>query len=290
MSKHATRSQSDARAAAIPPDLADADRGQRLQKVLAKAGVASRRDCEAMIEDGRVRVNGQLVTAMPAWVDPNRDRLTIDGKPIKGLAGKVQHAPRYIAVHKPRKVISTTDDPENRADVLSLLPAKKRKGLFPVGRLDADSTGLMLLTDDGELANRLMHPRYGVAKEYLVVVRGSLEDKDLAKLREGLMLTEQSGRGEAGRVKRAAMEQVRVVRRQRDRTRGDRVTLAITLREGQNREVRRLLERRGVKVRSLKRTAIGSLRLKKLSTGQWRSLTDKEVTNLRKTAGLAAKP
>jgi len=270
----------------IPPELTDASRGERLQKVLARAGVASRRDGEALIEEGRVRVNGQPVTAMPAWVDPDRDQIAVDGKPIKGLPGKVSHAPRYIALNKPRKVIATTDDPHDRADVLSLLPPKHRRGLFPVGRLDSETTGLMLLTDDGTLANRLMHPRYQVPKEYIVIVRGSLSDKDLTKLRQGLLLTDQSGRARQGEVKRAAVEQVRVVKRQRDRTRGDRMVLSITLREGQNREIRRLLERRGVKVRRLKRVAIGPLRLKSLPVGQWRTLTRHEITNLHKAAGL----
>jgi pseudouridine synthase len=285
MPKHPTPRHADA----IPAELTDASRGERLQKVLAKAGIASRRDCETMIEEGRVRVNGQSVRAMPAWVDPDRDRIEVDGKAIKGLSGKVKHAPTYILIHKPRKVISTTDDPQGRADVLSLLPKRESRGLFPVGRLDADSTGLMLLTDDGQLAHRIMHPSYEVAKEYFVVVRGALADNDLAKLREGLMLTDQSGRGRAGQVKRAAVEQIRVIRRQQDRQRGDRTLLSITLREGQNREIRRLLERRGVKVRGLKRVAIGPLRLKKLPVGQWRRLTAQEVASLKRSAGLQAR-
>jgi pseudouridine synthase len=272
-------------AEAVPAEFADAARGQRLQKVLAKAGVASRRQCETLIEEGRVSVNGQTVTAMPAWVDPDRDQVKVDGKAIKALSGKVKHKPTYIAVNKPRRVISTTDDPEGRRDVLSLIDAKMPARLFPVGRLDADSTGLMLLTDDGELANRLMHPRYEIAKEYLVIVRGRLESNDLQKLREGLLLTDQSGQRASGAMKRAAMEQIRIVRQQRDQRRGDRTVLAVTLREGQNREIRRLLERRGVKVRRLQRVAIGPLRLKQLPVGQWRYLTQQEIANLQKVTG-----
>jgi pseudouridine synthase len=270
----------------IPPELTDASRGQRLQKVLARAGVASRRDCESFIAEGRVSVNGQPVTGLPAWVDPDRDRIRVDGKPVKGLPGKIDREPTCLALHKPRRVISTTDDPEGRPSVTELVDPRIRARLFPVGRLDADSTGLMLLTDDGELANRITHPRYGLAKEYLVSVRGQVTDEDAAKLQQGLMLTDQAGHASAGRVKRAAVEQVRVVRRQRDRQRGDRTLLAITLREGQNREIRRLLARRDVKVKRLKRVAIGPLRLKRLPVGQWRYLTPHELTNLRKAAGL----
>jgi len=272
-----------------PEAFTNATRGERLQKVLARAGVASRRVCETMIEEGRVAVNGHTVETLPAWVDPNRDQLKVDGKAIKGLPGKVNHEPTYIAINKPRYVISTTDDPQGRTSVLSLIDRKVAARLFPVGRLDADSTGLMLLTDNGELANRLMHPSYKVPKQYTVVVRGRLKKADLAKLREGLMLTDQSGNGKAGDIKRAAMEQVRIIRTQRDARKGDRTMLAVTLREGQNREIRRLLERRGVKVRALRRVAIDSLRLGRLSVGQWRYLTRQEVTNLKKATRLAGK-
>ncbi|NBC10471.1 MAG: pseudouridine synthase [Planctomycetes bacterium] len=270
----------------IPAEFADAARGIRLQKAMAEAGVASRRECEAMITEGRVTVNGKTVAALPAWVDPAEDRVEVDGRPIqkktrKSLTGGA-HKPVYLLVNKPRNVISTSDDPEGRPTVLDLVDMPMKQRLFAVGRLDADSTGLLLLTNDGELANRLTHPRYEVTKRYRVVVRGRIEEGDLARLRKGLLLAHDRG----GKVKRAAMESVRIVKRQTDRTQGDKTLLEITLAEGQNREIRRLLARVGLKVRRLERTAIGPLKLKGLARGQWRRLDAKELGMLRKAAGL----
>jgi len=273
----------------VPGELTDATRGERLQKVLAKAGVASRRHCETLIREGRITVNNEPVADLPAWVDPARDRIKLDGKPLRNLDARRQHPATYIILHKPRRVITTTDDPEGRTAVNDLIDQKLKARVFPVGRLDADSTGLVLLTDDGELAHRLTHPSYEVPKEYLVTVRGRLEDHDIAKLRQGLLLTDQSSHATQGKVKRAAMEQIRIVGREKDRTHGDRTRLSITLREGQNREIRRLLERRGVKVRRLKRLALGPLRLKRLPAGQWRCLTDREAQALKRSAGLRSR-
>ena len=267
----------------------DASRGIRLQKAMAQAGVASRRDCEAIIEAGRVRVNGDVVNTLPAWVDPAADVVEVDGQRIgQGSAGPRGKRPRhtYLMVHKPRGVISTNEDPEGRTRVIDLVHANLQARLFPVGRLDADSTGLILLTDDGELANRLTHPRYEVTKQYQVSVRGRLEDADLDRLRKGLFLADRTS-STPHAAKRAKVEQVRIVSHELDRTRGDRTTLAITLREGQNREIRRLLARLGIKVRRLKRIAIGPLKLKGVAVGQWRKLTPVEVGMLRKAAGLA---
>jgi len=270
----------------IPAEFADAARGIRLQKAMAEAGVASRRECEAMITEGRVTVNGKTVAALPAWVDPAEDRVEVDGRPIqkktrKSLTGGA-HKPVYLLVNKPRNVISTSDDPEGRPTVLDLVDMPMKQRLFAVGRLDADSTGLLLLTNDGELSNRLTHPRYEVTKRYRVVVRGRIEEGDLARLRKGLLLAHDRG----GKVKRAAMESVRIVKRQTDRTQGDKTLLEITLAEGQNREIRRLLARVGLKVRRLERTSIGPLKLKGLARGQWRRLDAKELGMLRKAAGL----
>ncbi|MEX0654556.1 MAG: pseudouridine synthase [Phycisphaeraceae bacterium] len=287
------RSKSDRANADVPAELRDADRGIRLQKAMAEAGVASRRDCEALVEAGRVRVNGQPVRALPAWVDPAHDRIDVDGqelpRPRKAGRRTARHA--YVMLHKPRHVISTTDDPEQRDTVLDLVKLPGRARLFPVGRLDADSTGLILLTDDGELANRLTHPRYGVTKQYRVSVRGKLDQTDLARLRKGLVLApaDASKPGSAARAKRASVEKVSILGYERDRTRGDRTTLGITLREGQNREIRRLLARLGYKVRRLKRLAIGPLQLKGLAAGQWRTLDAAEVQALYREAGLSTK-
>ena len=263
----------------------DAQRGIRLQKAMAEAGVASRRDCEEMVLAGRVTVNGTRIVELPAWVEPLGDRIELDGEPItpprrtkKGRAKKT-----YVMVHKPRRVISTNDDPEGRKRVIDLVDAPMRARLFPVGRLDAESTGLILLTDDGELANRLTHPRYEVTKDYQVQVRGRLGEEDLERLRKGLILATD------GKTKKASVEAVRILGTETDRTRGDRTTLAIRLREGQNREIRRLLARTGVKVRRLKRVGIGPLRLKGLAIGEWRMLTPAELGALRKATGLRAR-
>jgi pseudouridine synthase len=284
------------------PNLKDKSRGERLQKVLAAAGVASRRDCEAMIAAGRVGVNGQVVIDLPAWVDPAADRITVDDRPIRGQgrrtarrAGGPAAAPMtYLMLNKPRRVISTADDPDGRKTVVDLVAGLTGERLFPVGRLDADSTGLMLMTNDGELAHRLTHPRYEVRKAYRVTVRGRLEFDDLQRLRDGLILTDKRSLREDGRasadgrvdIKRAAVEAVKVIRRERDQHGEDRTVLMVELAEGQNREVRRLMARLGLKVRKLHRTAIGPLRLKGVAIGGCRPLTPPERRALRKAAGL----
>lgn len=277
----------------IPDELTDANRGERIQKVMARAGVASRRECESLITDGRVSVNGQPVTDLPAWVDPARDRIEVDGEPVVSPRGQKRRASKghvYLMLHKPRRVISTTEDEQGRKHVLDLIDEHIDARLFPVGRLDADSTGLILLTDDGELANRLTHPRHGVPKQYLVTLHGHLTDEERQKLQRGLYLAPPKAtdpaKGRRPPAKRAAMEQVKIVRHDRDRARGDRTVISVTLREGQNREIRRLLARLGHKVRHLKRTAIGPLRLADLPVGGWRRLSGEEIRRLRRAAGL----
>lgn len=276
----------------------------RLHKLLADAGVASRRDCEALITQGRVAVNGKTVSKLPAWADPTADKIKVDGKPIRSQPHTKQDSV-YVLVHKPRHVVSTTSDPQGRKCVTELVDLPKKR-LFPVGRLDAESTGLMLLTNDGELANRLAHPRYEVSKQYHASVRGHVTDEDLKKLKEGLYLAhtknpmrnskphtiadahanKTKGTGGAVQTKLAAMARVDLIGYSRDKARGQRTNLAITLREGQNREIRRMLARLGYKVRRLKRTAIGPIKITGLGLGQWRPLTGREVNMLRKTAGI----
>jgi len=286
----------------------DNTRGIRLQKAMANAGIASRRECETIIEDGRVTINGERIRQLPAWADPFEDRIEVDGEPLikpkrstKKFAssGKV-----YIMVHKPRGVLSTNDDPEGRRRLIDLIdPSAIPRGvrLFPVGRLDADSTGLILMTNDGELTHRLTHPSYGITKRYLVSAKGRLVEDDLKKLRKGLVLADRTpapGKtkkpGSAGNPvapdrgvktsggKKASMEAVQILRHETDRARGDRTTLSITLTEGQNREIRRLLARVGIKVKKLKRTALGPVRLKGLAPRQWRMLNTQEVWALRR--------
>jgi len=268
----------------VPAELTDKRRGERLSKAIAGAGVASRRDVEALIAAGRVFVNGQPVTRMPAWVDLEVDRVEVDGEAIgprhtRAKGGRLT----YVMLHKPKRVITTTRDPEGRANVLDLidLPATRAGRLFPVGRLDADSTGLILLTNDGDLAHHLTHPRYEVPKRYQLSVRGIVEDADIEKLRRGLIL---ATRGKPSR--KVSMAQVKLIRRIRDAKHGDRTSLMVTLREGQNREIRRLVARLGYKVRRLERVALGPLRLKGLATGQWRMLTGQEVRELYGASGL----
>ncbi len=243
----------------------------RLHKALSHAGVASRRASERLIAEGRVSVNGRPVTELPAWVDPSSDRVEIDGK---GVGRPRPRGHQYILVNKPRKVLCTNHDPEARRTVRHLVPHATH--LFCVGRLDADSGGMVLLTNDGALANRLMHPSHGVAKTYLVSVRGRVDEADVEKLRRGTWHADKRGR----RFK-AHLARLRVVRRERDHTR-----LEVVLHEGRNRQIRRMIEGVGYKVRRLERVAIGSVRLKGVARGEWRELTRGEVRALRKSAGM----
>jgi len=275
-----------------PAELRDASRGIRLHKAMADTGVASRRGCESLIAEGRVQVNGHTINTMPAWVDPVNDRITVDGTSIK-RPGKKRSASAmtYLMVNKPKRVICTNDDPEGRTRVIDLIDLPIAARLFPVGRLDAETTGLILLTNDGELTNHLTHPSYEVSKRYHVSVQGRLTDQDAVKLRKGLYLAHKGKpSGEGAHVRRAAAAEVKVLGRQTDRTRGDRTALSITLMEGQNREVRRILARLGHKVRKLHRVAIGPVKLKGLALGEWRPLSAVEINMLYKAAGLRREP
>jgi len=293
----------------MPHDYTDNTRGIRLQKAMAESGLASRRACEELIEAGRVTVNGQQVKELPAWVDPASDTIKIDGEALprtpRSRRGKEHTAAgkTYLVVNKPRGVISTNDDPEGRRRVIDLIDDKRfdRKRLYPVGRLDADSIGMILLTDDGELTHRLTHPSFEATKEYRVTVNGKVSVEDLEKLRKGIYLASsneiaktKSAEGASAPgpginksdAKKATVDAVRIIRVERGREAGDRTMLAITLHEGQNREIRRVLARLGLKVRKLKRVAIGPLKLRTLRSGAWRELTGPEVRKLRKSVGL----
>jgi 23S rRNA pseudouridine2605 synthase len=282
----------------VPAPYNDASHGQRLQKVMASAGVASRRDCEKLIEQGRVTVNGVTIAALPAWVDPATDHVVVNGTPLprpksQRPASAVPAGMTYIMLHKPRGVVSTTEDDLGRRTVLDLIDlkthSKKLARLYPVGRLDADSTGLILLTNDGELTQRLTHPSFGITKQYVVSIKGQLTLDDAERLKKGLTLAHKprtAGPKPGVKTKKAAVESVRILGQEVDRTRGDRTKLAITLTEGQNREIRRLLARLGHNVRRLKRVALGPLKLTGLAAGQWRFLLPAEVAQLRRAAGL----
>jgi pseudouridine synthase len=284
------------RAPAPPPLQADEE---RLQKVLADAGVASRRDCELAILAGRVRVNGRPVHSLPCLVRPRDDLIEFDGEVIDTArrVERAREAPLYFAANKPKGVISTARDPEGRANVVSLVAGRlpRDRRVYPVGRLDADSTGLVLLTDDGELAHRLAHPRHGVSKEYHVTAEGALDAAALERLRRGVYLAgpeaiaRSKGERRGGGARRAAFADVKVLKRWTDRRTGGIALLSILLGEGQNREIRRLLAHVGLKVRRLERVAIGPLRLGSLKPGAARALTAAEVAALRAAVLLPAR-
>ena len=278
-----------ARRIAAPPPAG----GERLQKVLADAGVFSRRDAEFAIRAGRVRVNGRRVTVLPCLVDPANDLVELDGEIVdlkrsqsRGRAGTTPRERLYLMLNKPKGVISTARDPGGRANVVDMVRAAVPAGerVYPVGRLDADSTGLVLLTNDGELAHRLAHPSSGIAKEYRVAIQGALSREALAQLEKGMFLADTGSRD--GGAKRAALRAIRVLKRTRDRRRGDLSLVSVTLTEGQNREIRRLFARVGIKVKSLERVALGALGLGRLPRGHFRALRGEEILALRRSVRL----
>ena len=257
-------------------EFTDDSRGPRLQKVLAEAGVGSRRACEELIEEGRVRVNGHLVAALPAWVDPINDHITVDGRHVKTREPHV-----YIMLFKPRGVVSTNSDPEGRPRAIEFVEHPSKARLYPVGRLDMDSSGLLLFTNDGELANRLTHPRHEVHKIYEVLVSGALEEDDVRKLEAGIFLNERhTSKGKRTGVK-TSPSRLRLKKRDRDRT-----LLAMELGEGRNRQIRRMMARLGHQVKKLRRVQMGPLKLRGLQPGQWRELTPDELKSLRRAAGI----
>ncbi|MEM1071437.1 MAG: pseudouridine synthase [Planctomycetota bacterium] len=251
----------------------DKARGPRLQRTLAEAGVAARRVCESLIEEGRVEINGTVVDFLPAFADPETDRITVDGRPIKRRSRKV-----YVMLNKPARTVTTTEDePElDRRTVLDLVDHPAADRLFPVGRLDFDTTGLLLLTNDGELANKLTHPRFGVTKVYHAVVRGSLTDEDAEELARGIYLAERKAGRTVGAA-RTARVKVSVFKRDRDRT-----VLELKLTEGRNRQVRRMLAAVGCPVKKLERVAMGPVKLSGLPRGAWRELRKGELDSLRR--------
>ena len=240
------------------------EEGERLQKVLARAGYGSRRTCEGLISAGRVTVNG-AVAELGRRVDPRQDRVAVDGAPVPVLPGLV-----HYLLNKPAGVVTTADDPEGRPTVVTLVPRRPR--VFPVGRLDADSEGLLVLTNDGELAQRLTHPSFGVDKEYLVEVEGVPGPGALRTLRRGVDL--EDGRTAPAQVGVVAPGVLRVV-----------------IHEGRNRQVRRMCDAVGHPVRRLVRTRIGPVSDLSLGPGQWRALNSAEIRALGAAArGAGAGP
>ncbi|HUS72307.1 MAG TPA: pseudouridine synthase [Sedimentisphaerales bacterium] len=233
---------------------------QRLQKVLAAAGIDSRRKCEELILSGGVRVNRKVVDKLPAFADPEKDIITVDGKKIQA-AQKV-----YFLLNKPKGVICTNYDPQGRKKAIDIIPTRQR--IFCVGRLDIDTSGIIILTNDSILANRLTHPRFGLAKTYVVRVKGQIAGEAVEKLKKGIWLAEgKTARASAKILKRSHKESL----------------IEITIRQDLNRQIRRMLAKVGLSVKSLKRTRIGKLNTRGIGVGKFRTLTKAEVAYLKKT-------
>src|SRR5262245_32267829 len=244
------------------------DGADRLQKILAAAGIASRRECEEWITAGRIQVDGKVVTELGTRVDPRKQEIRVDGEPL----------PRpklvYFAVNKPEGVVCTARDPAGRPRVVDMLPPDTPRA-FCVGRLDMSSQGLILVTNDGELANGLTHPRHGVEKVYEVQVAGQVDQASLQKMRHGLHLAEGFAHVKYVKAKRSHKQST---------------ILKMVLDEGRNREIRRLLARVGHKVQRLTRIAVGPVRLADLPSGAVRPLTRQEVSALREAIAHGRQP
>jgi 23S rRNA pseudouridine2605 synthase len=235
------------------------EEGVRLQKVIAAAGIASRRASENLIHEGRVEVNGRVVTEQGTRVDPEKDVVRVDGSRIPPPR---HHA--YVVINKPRGVVSTMDDPEDRRTLSDFL-GNRRERLFHVGRLDTDTEGLLILTNDGDFAHKLAHPSYQVPKTYLAEVEGIVNRETINVLRKGVTL-------EDGPVRPDSVKLVS--------TAADRSLVRLTLHEGRNRIVRRTMDHVGHPVRRLSRIAIGPVRLGQLKVGELRDLTTAELGDL----------
>jgi len=237
----------------------------RLQKVLSAAGVASRRAAEKLIADGRITVNGLTVRRLGVCADPQSDDIRVDGRRVARPGRR-----RYLLVHKPRGVVTTRRDPQHRKTVLDLIP-RVSDYVYPVGRLDYESEGLLLLTNDGEMASLLTHPSHGVSRIYEVTVRGCPTDQQLRRIAKGMRL---DGR-------KTVPAEVRRISSARMSLRNDRACIEIVLREGRNRQVRRMFQSIGHPVIRLVRTALGPLRLRGLKSGHSRDLSTEEIRLLR---------
>ncbi|WP_195571055.1 pseudouridine synthase [Paenibacillus sp. 1001270B_150601_E10] len=236
---------------------------ERLQKILANAGVASRRKCEQYILEGKVQVNDKVVNTLGVKADPDVDVITVNGRPIK------QPEKIVIALYKPKGVITSMSDPEGRKTVKDYLKGVKTR-VYPIGRLDYDTEGLLLLTNDGELANRLMHPKHHVGKMYLATVKGVPHGDNLDKLKKGIML-------EDGLTQPAEVEYYDVNLEKNE------ATISIIIYEGKNRQVRRMFEAIGHKVTLLKRVQFANITLQGLARGTHRRLTKSEVNELKQS-------
>ncbi|MFW5998125.1 MAG: pseudouridine synthase [Halanaerobiaceae bacterium] len=232
---------------------------ERLQKYMAHAGVASRRKSEEIIAEGRVEVNGRVVTEMGTKINPEKDEIKVDGKVIN------KEKVVYILLNKPEGFVTTVDDPQGRKTVLDLINDIPQR-IYPVGRLDRDTSGLLLLTNDGELTYKLTHPSYEINKRYMVVVSGSVSKKDLNKLEQGIELDDGL----------TAPAQVKLINKNNKTT-----IFSLTIHEGRNRQIRRMCYKIGHEVKELTRVAIGFLTINNLKTGNYRHLSENEVRKLK---------
>ncbi|MHC4524597.1 MAG: pseudouridine synthase [Planctomycetota bacterium] len=232
---------------------------QRLQKILAAAGIDSRRKCEELILEHAVTVNGEIVNELPAFADPDKDDIRVNGQRIK------QPEKVYFLLNKPKGVICTNSDPQRRSKAIDLVDCSER--VVCVGRLDVDTTGAIILTNDSELVNRLTHPKYELPKTYQVVVRGRMQGTDVEKLKKGVWLSE-------GRTHGAA---IKVLRRTHQET-----MIEISIRQGLNRQIRRMIAQLGYKVKALKRTQIGDIVLKGIAVGSYKRLTKPQIAYLKR--------
>ena len=234
----------------------------RLQKYLALCGVASRRRAEQMILEGKVQVNGQTVREMGVQVDEEKDQVAVEGEIVRPEPEK-----HYIAYYKPIGEVTTVSDPEGRATVMDKFRDYPVR-LFPVGRLDYDSEGLLLLTNDGDMMNRLLHPSREVSKVYLIKASNDVTDEEIRRMRRGVMIDgKMTAPAEVRRIRKEAFDTV----------------LLISIHEGRNRQVRKMVEAVGHQVVSLRRVAFGPVQLGDLPRGQWRRLTDAEIKRLKET-------
>lgn len=238
--------------------------GERVQRALARAGFGSRRGCEELIVEGRVTVNGTVAT-LGDRLDPETDSVAVDGVTVN-LDPNV----RYYALHKPPGVVTTMKDPQGRPDIRSFLPQEGPR-VFPVGRLDRDSEGLLLLTNDGEMGNRLLHPKYEIEKEYLAEVDGVPTDRQIARIRRGVELDDGLAKPTSARLVA---------------TSGARGAVRLTMTEGRKREVRRLLAEVGLPVTRLVRLRVGPVKLGDLAPGAVRELSPEEIRALARAAGM----
>lgn len=238
------------------------ERKERLQKLLAASGAGSRRKCEELILQGRVRVDGEVVTELGVRVDPSQARIELNGQRVK-----IEADPVFLLINKPKGLVCTCSDPQGRPTVLDLVQLPPGERLFPVGRLDLDSQGLMLLTNDGKIAEILTHPRFEVEKEYLIKVRGIPTDRTLDKLRSGITL--EDGKAKADLIKLESKTP-------------HNAWLRVVIREGRNRLIRRMFQAMGHPVTKLKRVRLFYLTLGDMPEGSAVALNDEQISTLRR--------